>query len=199
MPRPSKLSPAQWKEVERRALQGESASALGREFGVSEGAIRKRIAGERSISEQSTKVREVAEKLADAEIALRALPLGQRQVAIDLSEKLRSISSSLASAAELGAKTAHRLHALANSEVGKVDDAAPLSTESINALKGVGVLTKLANESSHVALNLLAANKETVTRLNEQPEPEERGLDVGNLPTEVLTEIMKAKDGAVRR
>lgn len=199
MARPSKLSPAQWAEVERRLLAGESARALGREFGISEASIRGKLGTNRALSAQSSQVQETAQKLAEAHTALEALPIGQRQVAIDLSEKLRSISSSLASAAELGAKTAHRLHALANSEVGKVDDAAPLSTESINALKGVGVLTKLANESSHVALNLLAANKETVTRLNEQPEPEERGLDVGNLPTEVLTEIMKAKDGAVRR
>lgn len=83
---------------------------------------------------------------------------------MDLAEKLRSISGSLASAAELGAKTAHRLQALANSEVAKVDDAQPL--ESVDALKGVSALTKLANDSASIALNLLNANKETVQRLN---------------------------------
>lgn len=166
MARPSKLSPAQWAEVERRLLAGETARGLGREFGVSEAAIRKRFGANHSVSAQSAQVRTVAEKLAEANTALEGLPLAQRQVALDLSEKLRSISQSLASAADLGAKTAHRLHALANSEVGKVDDAAPMA--SIENLRNVGVLTKLANDSASIAVNLLAANKDTVKRLNEE-------------------------------
>ena len=79
---------------------------------------------------------------------------------LSLAEKLRSISSSLASAAELGAKTSHRLHALANAEVAKVDDAEPL--QSLDALRGVGVLTKLANDSAQIAVGLLTANRETM-------------------------------------
>lgn len=196
MPRPSKLTPAQWTEVERRLLAGETASALGREFGVSEGGIRKRFAVGASISEQSTKVRAVAEKLADAETALQSLPVAQRPVAMDLAEKLRSISYSLGSAAELGARTAHRLQALANSEVSKVDDAEPLA--SVEALRGVSALTKLANDSASIALNLLAANKDTVKRLNDDPEESAPSLPVGALSTETLSEIMRARDAAVR-
>jgi len=62
-----------------------------------------------------------------------------------------------------GAATAHRLNALANSEVAKVDDSSPLS--SLENLRGVGVLTKLANESANIALNLLAANKDRVANI----------------------------------
>ena len=51
---------------------------------------------------------------------------------------------SVACAAEMGAKTGFRLHALANAEVCKVDDGNVLSDISLLALKGVGVLTKLA-------------------------------------------------------
>lgn len=169
MGRPSKLTPAQWAEVERRLLAGETARALGAEFGLAESAIRKRFGAHKSVSAQSAQVRTVAEKLAEANTALAALPPAQRPVAMDLAEKLQNISGSLASAAELGAKTAHRLNALANSEVGKVDDASPLSPESIAALKGVGVLTKLANDSAHIAVNLLAANKERIAKLDEVP------------------------------
>lgn len=197
MGRPSKLTPAQWAEVERRLLAGESASALGREFGVSESGIRKRVASHQPATIQSAKVREVAEKLADAEKSLQALPPAQRVVAIDLADKLRSISSSLASAAELGAKTAHRLQALANSEVGKVDDAEPMT--SLENLKGVSALTKLANDSASIALNLLAANKETVKRLNDEGgDSEVPALDVSGLSTEALSEIMRARDAAQR-
>jgi hypothetical protein len=167
MARPSKLTPAQWSEVERRLLAGETARSLGREFGINEAAIRKRFGAYQSLSTQSTQVRTAAEKIAEANIALEALPPAQRPIAIDLADKLRSISFSLASAAELGAKTAHRLHALANSEIGKVDDADPLAEESLSALKGVSVLTKLANDSSAIALNLLSANKDAVRQMSE--------------------------------
>jgi len=192
--RPSKLTPAQWSEVERRLLAGETARALGREFGVSEAAIRKRFG---AVSSQSAQVRIAAEKLADANITLQALPPAQRAVAIDLSEKLRSISQSLAHAADLGAKTAHRLQALANSEVSKVDDAEPM--KSLENLKGVAVLTKLANDSASIALNLLAANKDTVKRLNEEGgDPETPALNAADLSTEALAEIMRARDASLR-
>ena len=75
------------------------------------------------------------------------------------------IRSSCALARKLGSATAHRLHALANSEVAKVDDAEPMA--SLDSLRNVGVLTKLANESSHIALNLLAANKDRIKAMDE--------------------------------
>lgn len=190
MGRPSKLTDDQWGEVERRLLSGETARALGREFGVSEGAIRKKFGAHQKVSAQSTQVRTVAEKLAEANIALTALPPSQRAIAVSLAEKLRSISASVASAAELGARTGHRLHALANSEVAKVDDANPL--ESIEALKSVGVLTKLANESLAPALNLIAANKDAVQRLNEE-EPELPAIDASKLSDAALAELLEAR------
>lgn len=166
MARPSKLSPAQWAEVERRAAEGEGIRALAREFGISEGAIRQRV------STQTAQVRNAAHKLVVAQTTLEALPVRQQYAAISLADKLRNIGSSLASAAELGAATAHRLQAIANSEVAKVDDAEPMA--SIENLKNVGVLTKLANDSSHIALNLLAANKERVKQMDDAETPPKR-------------------------
>jgi hypothetical protein len=155
-------------------MAGETARSLGREFGLSETAIRKRFGANQSVSLQSSQVRTVAEKLAEANIALEALPVSQRPIAVNLAEQLKSISSSLASAAELGAKTAHRLQALANNEVGKVDDADPLA--SVEALRGVSALTKLANDSASIALNLLSANKDAVKRLNDDGSDAGMGL-----------------------
>jgi hypothetical protein len=162
MARPSKLSPAQWQEVARRHADGEGVRALAREFGVDEAAIRRRV------SPHTPQVRAAAEKLADAQTALAALPVPQQYMAVSLAERLRNISQSLASAAELGSATAHRLHALANSEVAKVDDAEPMA--SLDSLRNVGVLTKLANESSHIALTLLAANKDRVKAMDDPGE-----------------------------
>jgi hypothetical protein len=41
--RRSKLTNTQWEEIERRLVFYESCRALGREFGISEAAIRKRL------------------------------------------------------------------------------------------------------------------------------------------------------------
>lgn len=190
MARPSKLSPEQWAEIEQRLAAGEGVRDLAREFGVSPAAISKR-----GVSKQSKQVQAVAKQLASAQTALAALPVPQQYIAVSLSQQLRNMSASLASAGELGAATAHRLHALANTEVSKVDDAEPMA--SIEKLRNVGVLTKLANDSSHIALNLLAANKDQAKPINE--EPEATAIDPAMLSTEAMSEIMRARDAAKRR
>ena len=191
MARPSKLSPEQWADIERRLAAGEKASDLAREFGISPTQISLRV------SKVSKKVSETAHKLAEAQTALAELPVAQQYAAVSLAEKLRAISTSLANAAELGARTAHRLHALANSEVEKVDDADPLKPESMDALKGVSVLTKLANESSQIAVNLLNANRETVKEANrsqmDEPEAPKGVLVVPGVLNEADWEKMMAK------
>lgn len=170
MGRPSKLTEKQWGELLQRLLSGEKAADLAREFGVSKATISSRV------SKRAETVRGVANQIVSAERALGALPLSEQLQAVSLASKLRAISDSLASAAQLGAATAHRLHALANTEVAKVDDAEPL--KSVDKLRNVGVLTKLANESAVVPLGLLSANKETVKRLNEQDAPAPRRVQV---------------------
>ena len=102
-------------------------------------------------------VREIAESIANVQTKLATLPVAQQYAAMSMAEKIRSIGNSLASAAELGAKTALRLHSLANSEVNKVDDVDPLG--NVEVLKGVSALTKLANDSSALALGLMSGNK----------------------------------------
>lgn len=191
MARPSKLSPEQWQEIERRLAAGEGASELAREFGVHPSQITRRV------TQISQNVRNVAQSLAKAQTELAALPVPQQYAAVSLAEKLRAISVSLANAAELGAKTAHRLHALANSQVEMVDDADPLRPESMEALKGVSVLTKLANDSSQIAVNLLSANKDMVKTANQPPETEApKGvLVVPGAMDEASWEKMMAKHG----
>jgi hypothetical protein len=173
MARPSKLTDAQWAEVQRRLLAGESARALAREFPVSESAIRQRLGRVEDISAQSAQVRETAEKLVVARTALEALPLAHRAAAETLADQLHSISRSLASAAELSAKTSHRLHAMANGALQEVDDSKPFHDEaSVLALRTVATLTKMGNEAAQTPINLLAANKEKIRAL-EVPDPDD--------------------------
>ena len=187
MGRPSKLTPDQWVEIERRLAAGDKAADLSREYGISQTRISERV------SKVSEKVRETAHKLAEAQAALSELPVAQQYAAVNLAEKLRSISNSLANAAELGAMTAHRLHALANSEVAKVDDATPLDPASIEALKGVSVLTRLANDSSSIALNLLNANRDTVKKANEPPPDDTQTGGVLMVPSTMSMEDWEKK------
>lgn len=97
--------------------------------------------------------------MADARQAIAALPVAHQYTALSLADKLRSISASLAGAAELGAKTSHRLHALANSEAAKIDDADPTNGKSEAALRSVALLTKVANEAAAPGMGLIAASK----------------------------------------
>lgn len=171
MARPSKLTPDQWAEIDRKLAAGEGVRDLAKEYGISPASVSKR-----GVSKQTKQVQVVAKQLAEAQTALAELPVHQQYIAVSLAEKLRNISDNLAAAAQYGAQTAHRLSALANSEVAKVDDAEPLA--SVENLKGVAALTKLANESATIALNLLSANKETVQRIND-------GTDGSHIPTSI--------------
>lgn len=154
MGRPSKLTPKQWAEVERRLLAGEKADALGKEFKVSGSSIRERF------SALHGKVKSVADQLVSAESALRQLPVSAQLSALTLADELRAISMHLAGAAKYGSATAHRLAGIAHGKVAEIDDAAPLTDESLTSLRGIAVLTKMSNDASQIGINLLAANKD---------------------------------------
>jgi len=159
MARQSPLSPKQWADIERRLFDGEMAKDLSKEFGVSYNAIKKRFGS------NVNQVKIVAAQIVATESAIKALPVSSQIQAVNLAVKLKSISEHLAGAAEFGAMTAHRLSGLAHNEVQKIDDVDPL--QSLEAMKGVSALTRLANDSAEIGLNLLKANKESIDRMNE--------------------------------
>lgn len=154
MGRKSALTPKQWEQIGKRLVAGESTSSLAREFGVGKSTISERF------SERTNLVRAAALLVAKAGDALDPLTVPERFSAHSLADDLRAISTHLAGAGKFGAATAHRLSGIAHAKVQEIDDAAPLDDASMEALKGVAVLTKLANDSSQIGLNLLAANKD---------------------------------------
>lgn len=165
MGRPSKLTDAQWEVVGKRLLKGESAADLSREFGVSKAAISTRF------SKRNETIKTVANQIVETERALSFLNVSEQMAARSLADDLKAISEHLAGAARFGAATAHRLSGIANSRLNEIDDTSLNAEESINALKGIAVLTKMANDSSEIAVNLLSANKETVKELNKPRDP----------------------------
>ena len=162
MARPSKLTEKQWLIIESRMLKGERASDLAKEYGINRAAISRRV------SQQVDTVKKVANQVFAAEVALKALPVPQQVNATNLVDQLRSISNHLAGAANYGAATAHRLAGIANGKVSEIDDAQPLKEEGIESLKGIAVLTKLANEASQIGVNLLSANKDRIARVEKE-------------------------------
>ena len=173
MGRPSKLTDAQWSEIQRRLLAGEKQAALAREFGISKAAL-----GER-VSKRTETIRTVAKDIVRAEIALHKLPVSEQFMAVTLAEELKAISGHLAGAARFSAATSHRLAGIANARVQEVDDV-NLTDESELTLKSLAVLQRMANDASVIPLNLLAANKALVER-NNAPSEDEGGPAQGVL------------------
>lgn len=171
MPRKSVLSDLQWAEVGKRLLEGEgptqiAADLTAKGFPIKESSIREHF--ERR-GQKTSSIQDVAARLFEAETELRALPTQAQVQAITLARRLRNISDSLAAAAEHSAATTLRLTALANEQIQLVDDAQP--AKSAENLKASALLTKAANEAAHIPLNLLAANRDTVKRITDEPPP----------------------------
>lgn len=165
MGRPSALTEKQWREIEKRLLEGEKIRPLSREFRISEAAIRKRV------GTQTKDIKRVANQLLETERALTALPVSAQLYAVDMANKLRSISGHLASAANYGAMTSHRVAGLANQQAEKINDDDPIDdAASFKTLQGITALTKLANESAEIGMRLLQANKDAVDRINKDGE-----------------------------
>ena len=169
MDKREKLTPPQWYEIEQRVLNGESQRALAKEFGLSSRGLNKRV------GEKVKKIAQAATKIAEAQIAVNSLSISGKISAQTLAEKLMSITDNLSSAAEVSARTAHRLSKLANEKVQNITSA-NLEEEAGN-LRMVNGLTNMANEASKIPLGLLQSNKEQVQRLNEPEQEKVKTLD----------------------
>lgn len=165
MARPSKLTPEQWQAIEARFAAGETASALAREYGINEAAIR------RKFRRETPKVREVAEKLASAQTALAELPRHQQPIAIALSDQLQRMSASAARAACSSADTADKIASMASSETHKFVSAMIAAGEDANPmdhqdkLQAISAMTKISNDALQPALALMKINQEAVAEL----------------------------------
>lgn len=87
-----------------------------------------------------------------------------------LAERLRSISSSLAEAAQLWADVASKLAAIANRQAAQLtetlraqgDGADPMDHQE--RLQAISALTKMSNDASSLGRDMLAANKDALAQ-----------------------------------
>jgi hypothetical protein len=98
-----------------------------------------------------------------------------------MARKLRSMQDPLIGAGEFGASTAHKLHGIANVQSIKIDEVEP--HKSMDVLKGMSALIKLANEAAVIPSAFLAANKEAIKQVQKE-EPV--------LPVKVLVQVEDA-------
>lgn len=164
MGRKSSLTDKQWAEVGKRLLSGaESARSLAKEFGTSEASLRRRFPAQRK------DIKDVANQIVAAEVALRSLPIASQIDALSLVDELKAISVHLAGAGKYGAMTAHRLSGIAHGQVERIDDADPL--KSANELACIALLTKVANGAAEIGIGLLKANQDMLRPEEAKPTP----------------------------
>jgi len=160
MARPSKLTDAQWHEVEKRMLAGEKATDLAREFKIDRAAITRRV------TPNVRKVNHVANQMLAAEYAFKALPVTQQIATINLMDELRAISMHLAVAARNSAMSANKLTSLANAHIEKISEENITDPGTGENLMIAEKLQDMANEASKIPMGLLNANKEQVQKIS---------------------------------
>lgn len=149
--RPSVLTDKQWAEARAMRLAGRTYREIGAHFNVSHTTIVEGIAS------QVKTITDVANQYVQAETALNGLPPYIQVDTRSAIDRLRVMQYHLAAAAELGAQTAHRLSAIANSQVDFIDERAP--QDSMETLSTVAALIKTANMASEPARDLIKAAK----------------------------------------
>jgi len=150
MGRPSKLDDRQKAEIGRRLAAGESGRKLAKEFRVSEGTIRA------NITTHPSEIRNIATRLAKAELDLNGLPISAQGSVRSLADQLKGMQSDYMAGASTGLKTATLLQTLAHKKAGELDP----ETVQTEDLRLVAALTDTANKSAAMGTTLLTANKD---------------------------------------
>lgn len=169
MGRLSKLSQPQQEEIKGRLARGEGVRALAKEYRVSPATIS-------SFSKRGSEIKAVANQIVTTEENIRSLSVYEQRSAIGLANELMAISINLTKAGAIGAENSKKLQEMAQSEIEKVDLDGDRET-SIEMLKGVNVLTRMANESANIGLGLLNANKD---RLKEEEAAQVKPLQLND-------------------
>lgn len=164
----SKITPRQWTNIERSVLRdGESMRQVAERYGVTEAAIRKRLAKART-----EQIEEVAIKVAEGERAIRSLKPVERIRARSLAEMLTEMSHTMSEVAELDMRNALKLTQM------KADRLDALMPGDADGLKEVVLLSEAANKSSKLGVDLMTVGKQT---LIEKEKEKDKDKDVMTL------------------
>lgn len=124
MGRPSKLSDRQWAEIEQRAVNGESVTALAKEFKIARCQVSNRV------SKQKKTVKTIVGQI-------KALPVSIQRSVITLAERNIGTRQNVAIIAHEGSTLAARI-AIAARERGSAMDLATATPEDLRPLAAMG-------------------------------------------------------------
>ena len=171
MGRKAKLTPQQIKHYQDRHLAGESIRSLAKLAGVGEATLRDYI------GESARKIKDVANQIVATDLALKSLPIHAQTAAQDHAARIQRMRANLATGFEMLSGNFMRLASMSQTELAKVDETAMLEEKTLDRLKSVARLTRMANDSVEAPLRMAAA----VEAMGESGERE--GVDIrGGMP-----------------
>ena len=159
--RPSVLTEPMKAEIARRMSAGEQIRPLAREFKVGEATLR------RNFSAQLPQIQEIAQMLSRAETELAQLPISAQRAIRSLADQLKEIERNYAQGAESGARSASRLHGLADRASARLVQRADEEGLDPKDIAVVSALHQTANQGAQMASNMIAANKGTISESKE--------------------------------
>lgn len=157
MARKSPLSAKQWKEIEQRFYAGERASALAREFGITEAAIRKRFGAKKKDAKKlAIQIVAVETEFNDAEI-------GTKILARTYADKILAMQDLSSDVGINGLTVAKRLGDVLTKRVAEKTDEELMDEGAIRQLMATGMAI---NAHSKIGMDMMVAN-------NKQPKTPE--------------------------
>lgn len=147
MPRKSALTAKQWKDIETRFYNGESASALAREYKISEAAIRKRFGAKRF------EAKELANQIVEIETKIKGTNESTRLLARTFADRILALQNLAGDAAANGLAISNRVSEVSKRKIEKMTDDELMEGET---LKGIMAAGMVANTHARMGLDLLA-------------------------------------------
>ncbi|HET8688146.1 MAG TPA: hypothetical protein VFM18_16040 [Methanosarcina sp.] len=160
MARPSALSPKKWEELIKRVppLGTESIRSVAKEYGISEGAIRKRV------NTHEKPILNLANQIAATETEFEKLPFSTQVKVRNLADEIKGMQFDLASAGKLNAQTAKMFSQAAHDATSRImfkamsDDGETISPERLaecgEELLPVMKSLQIANEAGKIPLKI---------------------------------------------
>ena len=177
MPPKSKLTDAQWLDVFRRSLKGESTRDIAKDYGVSNTTIHNRV------SLQCKDVKDVANSILATECKVSRLSPTLQIEAINYAHELKEMSSNMLGAGRASSATSKKLAAMAEQMAIKLEYRDNMTVEEIETqlilLKSVVALQSTANSANVIPASLLAMNKAAAEKIIPTPDPEESDIPSG--------------------
>ena len=154
MGRKAALTEKQWKDIEDRFYKGESASSLAREYGISEGAIRKRFSTKRE------KAKELANHIVTFKETENKYELGTKILARTYADKIIAMRELSADVAINGLKVAKRYGDILAKRIETNTDDDLMNEESISQAAKVGTVINIHNKPANDAMTIAARQPE---------------------------------------